>query len=323
MPYWLSKISRYNLRTHDVVSLLFLLALSIVNLLYRTRVDEWWIIILLNTVVSGGILLLARYYTDASGRSVLSVVRDWYSVGLVVYVFKVIYYMVYPIRGRDFDDVLIRIDYRLFGVNPTEWISQFHHPILTELLQLIYASYFFLFLIAGYELYKYARYREFHYYVLLLVFGFYLSYAGYFMVPAIGPRFTIHDFHAKSDELPGIYLTDSIRELLNRGESIPPDVKNPEDYVQRDVFPSGHAQLMMVLMYAAWLFRLRCRYYMYVIGSLLLISTVYLWYHYVIDVIAAVPFFGVTVGLATVLDRLWLSLSGGENKKGRTAGSPS
>jgi membrane-associated phospholipid phosphatase len=80
---------------------------------------------------------------------------------------------------------------------------------------------------------------------------------------------------------------------------------------------------MMVLMYAAWLFRLRCRYYMYVIGSLLLISTVYLWYHYVIDVIAAVPFFGVTVGLATVLDRLWLSLSGGENKKGRTAGSPS
>ena len=323
MPYLLSKISRYNLRTHDVVSLLFLLVLSIVNLLCRTRVDEWWILILLNTVVSGGILLLAKYYTDATGRNILSVVRDWYPVGLVVYVFKVIYYMVYPIRGRDFDDVLIRIDYRLFGVNPTEWIAQFHHPVLTEFLQLVYASYFFLFLIAGYELYKRSMYKEFHYYVLLLVFGFYLSYAGYFMVPAIGPRFTIHDFHAKNDELPGIYLTDSIRELLNRGESIPPDVENPEDYVQRDVFPSGHAQLMFVLMYAVWLYRLWCRYYIYVIGTLLIISTVYLWYHYVIDVIAAVPFFAATVGLAPVLDRLWLSVGNGENKKGRTAGSPS
>jgi len=300
-------LARYiqNLRTYDVVSFVFLAFLSILNLLFYTRVAEWWILILLNIVVSGLIIYFAYRFSDLPANKPLRIIRDWYPVGMVIYVFQQIYYMVYPIRGRDYDELLIEIDYWMFGVNPTEWMAQFSHPVLTEFLQIVYATFYFLFLIAGYEMYRRKLYREFYYFILIVVYGFYLSYIGYFLVPAIGPRFTLHDFHTKNEDLPGLFLTDIIRELLNRGESIPPGVANPEDYVHRDVFPSGHTQLMLVLMYGVWLYRLHCRKIMYVIGVLMIFSTVYLWYHYVIDLIASVVFFAVTIATAPYIDRWW------------------
>jgi membrane-associated phospholipid phosphatase len=294
------------LRPFDVVSLAFLSFLSVLNLIFYNRVGEWWILVIGNCAVSVGIVVLAVRYSDRSTKNPLRIVRDWYPVGVILYVFNSIYYMIYPIRGKDFDDILIQIDYWMFGVNPTEWIAQFSHPVLTELLQIVYASYYFLFLIAGYELYRRKLFREFNYFILIVVYGFFLSYIGYFLVPAIGPRFTLHDFHMKNEELPGLFLTDIIRELLNRGEFIPPGVANPEDYVHRDAFPSGHTQLTMVLLYGVWMYRLHCRRYMYVLGTLLIFSTVYLWYHYVIDLIAAVVFFGVTIATAPYIDRWWI-----------------
>lgn len=293
------------LRTHDVVSLVFLAFLTSLNIIFHTRVSEWVILVPLNLVVAALIIFSAVRFSDLPVSNPFRIVRDWYPVGMITFVFSQMYYLVYPIRQRDYDELLIQIDYRMFGVNPTEWLAQFSHPVLTEFLQIIYASYFFLFLIAGYEMYRRKLFKEFNYFILLVVYGFYLSYMGYVLVPAIGPRFTIHDFQTKSENLPGLFLTDIIRESLNRGESIPPGVANPEDYVKRDVFPSGHAKLTFVLLFAVWRYRLKCRRYMYVIGTLLIISTVYLWYHYVIDIIASVVFFAFTVMTAPYIDRWW------------------
>lgn len=295
----------HTLRTYDVVSLFFLLFLTLLNLIFHTRIGEWWLIVLGNTTVSVLIVVLALKCSALPRRNVFRFVREWYPVALVVYTFQIIYYMIYPIRMRDYDAILIQIDRWIFGVNPTEWIAQFHHPVITEFLQIIYATFYFLFLIVGYELYRKNMQREFHYFVLLVVYGFYLSYIGYFLVPAIGPRFTLHDFHLKNEEMPGLVLTDLIRELLNRGESIPPGVPNPEDYVHRDVFPSGHTQLTLVLMYVVCVYRMRSRTFIYIIGTLLIFSTVYLWYHYVIDLIAAVGFWMVTIATAPLIERWW------------------
>jgi membrane-associated phospholipid phosphatase len=300
LPYFTRRI-----RSYDFVSIAFLALITLLAVIFHRRVSEWWFIVLTNTIVSPLIVLLAVRYHDAARGTVTRFVRDWYPVVVVVYSFQVVGHMAYPIRGRDYDEILIAIDRWLFGLDPTEWIAQFHHPALTEILVLAYASYYFLFLIAGYELYRRKLHKEFGYFILLIVYGFYLSYIGYLLVPAVGPRFMLHDFHTMYDEMPGLLLADTIRELLNRGESIPAGVPNPRDYVHRDVFPSGHTQLTLILMYAVWLYRLRCRRFIYVVGSLLIVSTVYLWYHYVIDLIAAVGFVAATVGTAPLLERWW------------------
>jgi len=129
----------------------------------------------------------------------------------------------------------------------------------------------------------------------MIVYGFYLSYLGYFLLPAVGPRFTLHTFELLNLELPGLFFTEPLRAFINAGESIPTDIANPVDFVQRDVFPSGHTQLSLVVVYCAFHFKVASRWLLASLATLLVLGTVYLRYHYVIDVIAGVVFFLFTV----------------------------
>jgi membrane-associated phospholipid phosphatase len=70
---------------------------------------------------------------------------------------------------------------------------------------------------------------------------------------------------------------------------------NPVDFVQRDVFPSGHTQLSLVAVYCAFHYCVAARWTLAILVSLLIIGTVYLRYHYVIDIVAGVAFFFFTI----------------------------
>jgi membrane-associated phospholipid phosphatase len=69
-------------------------------------------------------------------------------------------------------------------------------------------------------------------------------------LPAVGPRFTLHDFTTLEQELPGLLLTPYLRWFVNIGESVPMGVSSVEAMAgaQRDVFPSGHTMMTLVLM---------------------------------------------------------------------------
>jgi membrane-associated phospholipid phosphatase len=58
--------------------------------------------------------------------------------------------------------------------------------------------------------------------------------------------------------------------------------------VQRDAFPSGHTAIAIVVLAMAARYQRRLFYPLLVITVSLMISTIYLRYHYVIDVIAGV-----------------------------------
>ena len=145
---------------------------------------------------------------------------------------------------------------------------------------------------------------EFNQGALLVVFGFYLSYIGYILFPAIGPRFTLHNFQLLGNELPGIFLTPYLREFINAGGGVGSGV-NPMLHVHRDAFPSGHTQLTLTLMYIAFVNRTSIRWSLLVVGSLLIISTIYMRYHYVIDVLAGILLFFVTIYFGKKIHRWW------------------
>ncbi|MBK7259384.1 MAG: hypothetical protein IPI01_16580 [Ignavibacteriae bacterium] len=85
------------------------------------------------------------------------------------------------------------------------------------------------------------------------MFGFYLSYLGYFALPAVGPRYTLHDFNSLDAEIPGLWLTPALQLVRRNWESIPMGVSSAAAMAatQRDVFPSGHTTLTLVLMWMA------------------------------------------------------------------------
>jgi len=280
------------LHTTDVLVIGFGALLSLMNILFFFRIPNWWLLILINLAVAVLIVVLA-YFRHTTGWRILRYMHDWYVAPTVFFTFKEIYFMLAPIhQGRDYDDVLIAIDRWLFSVNPTQWLAHLSHPVLTEILQIAYTSFYFLFLIVGYELYRRHNPDLFHHFMFTCVYGFFLSYVGYFLLPAVGPRFTLHDFSALDSDLPGLWLTPYLRWFVNAGESIPQGVSNAVAIAgtQRDVFPSGHTMMTLVLMYLSTKHRLRTMWVMRIVGSLLIVATVYQRYHYVVDLFAGALF---------------------------------
>ncbi len=287
----------------DVVNISFYTFLSILSIVYHSRVPEWRWIVLVNT--AGTILVYAISYLSRDRIEKVVYLRLVYSIITIAVVFKELYLMVHPIHPTDYDQSLIAIDYYLFGVHPTRWIYQFAHPLITEILQIVYTSFYLLPVILGIELAKRKDYQAFEETLFIIVYGFYLSYIGYFLVPAVGPRFTLHDFHAISQELPGLWLTDILREIVNIGESIPAGTSSPINVVQRDVFPSGHTDITLIVMYLAAKYHSKIRWPLWIAGTLLIIATVYLRYHYVIDLIGGALFMLLTIKSAPILSALW------------------
>lgn len=278
----------------DVISILFLLFLIALNLVFLNRISAWLAVVMTDLIVIVGIFTFA-YLAETKKTKLLIGLHRWYCYPFILFVFKEIHLMVRPIHPVDYDWLLISIDKWMFGVNPTQWIAQFAIPWLTEILQISYFSYYLLFIILGVELYRRFTIEEFDYGAFLIVYGFYLSYLGYFLLPAVGPRFTLHDFYAINKELPGLLLTAPIRDFINLGESISFNLVNAQELVQRDIFPSGHTQLTLIVVYLSHRYRLKARWVTTVLAVLLIIGTVYLRYHYVVDLFGGAVFFAFTV----------------------------
>jgi membrane-associated phospholipid phosphatase len=290
----------------DLVSILFLLFLSLLNVVFASRVTVWLELVLVNLGFASLIVFLANR-AEARKTPLYIGMHRWYLYIVVLLVFKELYFMIRPIHPIDYDQFFIEADRWIFGVDPTVWLYQFAHPVLTEILQIAYSSYYILFLMLGIEIYRRHTLKSFDKAGFLVVYGFFLSYLGYFLLPAIGPRFTLHDFHLLSQELPGLFLTEPLRAFVNFGESVPTNIPNPADVVQRDVFPSGHTQLSLIVTYLGFHFRLSTRWAIAILTGLLILGTVYLRYHYFVDIIGGVLFFWFTVWSGHHIETWWLN----------------
>jgi membrane-associated phospholipid phosphatase len=291
------------LDTTDLLNVVFFLFLTAGMIAFSGTVHFWWAFCLANAAMMAAVLLLADF---ASRRShIWKLLHGFYMMIYIPIAFKEIHFLVLALHGSVFDSSLITIDRWLFGGDPTHFLRGYTHPLLTEVLQMAYASFYFLPMVLVVDLYRNKRLQAFRIVFLTVTLGFYLSYFGYLAVPAIGPRFTLHDFGRTDQELPGVFAATALRAYSNSGESIPPGTMHPERVVQRDCFPSGHTQVTLLVMFLAFRYRSRARWPLLIAGSLLIIATVYLRYHYVIDLIAGFLFAVLTIETMRMLDSWW------------------
>ena len=296
----------------DFVSISFLCLLSALSIIFSVRMTHWLELVLINLGV-GALIIVLAWAAEAKKTKLLIGLHRWYCYPIVLFVFKELYLMVRPIHPIDYDSLFVAIDRWIFGVNPTEWLALFSHPVITEVLQIAYFSYYLLFIILGVEIYRRYPVERFDHAAFMIVYGFYLSYIGYFMLPAVGPRFILHEFSKINLELPGVFVTETLRAIIDAGESIPRNIPNPVDFVQRDVFPSGHTQLTLIVLTLAFQERLKSRWLLLTLGSLLIVGTVYLRYHYFIDVVAGAVFCWLTFWTGNLIESWWMRAKRVEN----------
>ena len=279
----------HNLKAFDLVVVVFFTCLTIINFIFHSKIAVWQNLVLLNLCVIAFAFFLA-FMEEKFENKVWVWIHYWYIAPLILITFKELNFLIKPIRVWDYDYLFIKIDRFIFHGDPTKFLAQYSFPLLTEILQIIYGMFYFLPIILAIALLRKNRYVAMDFAVFIVIYGFYLSYVGYFTLPGIGPRFTLHDFANINKDLPGLFLTNFLREMVNLGESLSANTPNPAAVVQRDVFPSGHTMLTLIVMYLSIKLKSRSKYFLVPVGALLIFSTVYLWYHYVIDLVGGTVF---------------------------------
>jgi len=295
----------------DVTAFIFYLLLIITNLVFCGKVKYWPGLIALELCVIV-FLWITNYFLYNGNSRFTNLIHLWYPTVLIFITYKQLYFMIKPIRVFDYDDLLIKIDRFIFQQDPTKALYHIANPLLTEILQLVYFSFYLLPVFLGLFLYLEKKYLETDYVMFSVVYGFFVSYVGYFLLPAIGPRFTLHDFSLMDAELPGIFLTEPLRHFINSGGSVTSMGQSLTDSFQRDVFPSGHTMITLIVMYLAYKLKSSIRSALFIMGTMLIFSTVYLRYHYGIDVIAGSLFAVFSVWSGKILFNKWQKACGRE-----------
>ena len=270
-------LSRRGYRPADVATIGFIVFLTLLIVLNFRRIPHAPLFILADWTMVFVLTAWARF-PILSAPAWIRVCRQFHPTLFVPILFGHLVEIIPAVTASDRDAMLIRWDLWLFGGDPSIFLQRFHWPLATEILQYVYTLFYFIPLSVAILLAVKKKFRACDYYVFLVCYGFFLSYLGYFLVPAIGPRFTLRALY--TIELHGIWLYPQLADLINFLESI-----------NRDCFPSGHTMMTLVALHAAWRFERVAFWILLPFGSALVVATVYLRYHYGVDVIAGVAWY--------------------------------
>ena len=252
----------------------------------------------------GMLLILALFISQARWRwrgiSIIRVLCDFSPILFIFVIYEMLGWIT-PYVRPDIDNMLNKIDLAIFGVYPTVWLEKYFYTWTADILSLAYLSYYFIPLILIIVLYLRGKEEEFFLTMTTLLLGYYLCFIAYIFLPALGPRFTLASLQRVP--LQGGIIMSSIVNTLNALEGN-----------QRDVFPSGHTQTVLISLWFAFKYR-RPLFWVYLpITMALILSTVYLRFHYAIDVIAGVVYAAITVLLGAWL---WTLRTGFQRRESR------
>ena len=201
--------------------------------------------------------------------------RHWYPLPYVAACYKEMALIIPATGPWNADAWLAGLDFHLWDAHPTVWLERVQFPLLTEFLQLVYTLFVPAVLFVPFLVWRRRRYADFRYVAFLVAAGFLVSYVGYLLVPARGPRF----FLAGLQHFPlrGDYLFHVLQTLLDRLES-----------AHYDCFPSGHTELVIIAWWSSRIVSKRLFWAYSAYTPAIIFATVYLRYHYTVDVLAGV-----------------------------------
>jgi len=282
----------FGLRPADAVTILFLLFLSVLAVIFYQDIPRAPLLLSIYSALLFAQLLIIRL--KDRGRFIGLFHDLFFPIICVLAIFDSLEWVVHYVNPEDIDPFLIRLDYLIFHDHPTVMLEKIMSPLLTDIFQIAYTMYYILPLILGISLLQNNQRKEFDRTLFLILLCFYLSYLGYILTPALGPRFTIS--HLQTVELKGLFIAEPIQRLLNQLEGI-----------KRDAFPSGHTAIALLVLYLSCRFKMRRMFWVLLPTVLALaFSTVYCRYHYVVDIVAGIGLTIVTVFLGDRYYDWWL-----------------
>lgn len=296
-----------HVRLEDMVALIFFLLNLLIRIVFRSLEGSNFTPADVLIIIPAVVLLLAKelvhYFvagkSEAAGaegpwdfaRPFWEIIRDWFP-------FLIILLMYYSLWGdatllvvtSDRDPALIALDQRLFGFQASLVLQRIISPWMTSWMSFAYFYHIINIPLVGCFVYlrrDRARFREMMSGMMVISF---LGLLGYILVPAIGPMYTLRNQYT-------VPLRGSMG-VFNREIDFMDFAR-----IRRDVFPSLHVGISFVV----WLYAYRnSKKLFWILSPLILslwLSTLYLRYHYLIDVVAGLILAPLCYGLANWLFR--------------------
>ena len=208
-------------------------------------------------------------------KIILEFLRETLPFAFCISIYTNMHDMVHLVNPNDVDASLIAWDDYLLGFQPAIYLEPFITPELTDFMYFSYSS--FLIYILLFTMYLYVKKKKvaFRETLVSVILTFYIGYVGYVIFPAVGPKFTMS--HLFETSLSGTFITDRLSFLMNYEIS---------EYTRRDCFPSLHNGVIFLILLFAFKHEKIYAYLFFPFAIALFISTLYLRYHYFVDMIA-------------------------------------
>ncbi|GAB5045963.1 phosphatase PAP2 family protein [Thermodesulfovibrio sp. TK110] len=275
------------------LNIVFFTALCLILLIFLNKLPS------LNFfIVYVSIVIFQIFLCKVPENALLGFIKN---IGLPVFsvliAFDTIGELIPYINPKDIDTALLKLDYSILGFYPYVYFDKIANPVLTELMQISYCFYYILPFMIGIYLMKNGNKQEFYRALFLVLFCYYLSYIGYMLFPAVGPRYSIP--YMFQNELNGLFLAHKIKDFLNSLEGI-----------KRDAFPSGHVAVSLVVLFLMLKYSKKLFMLSFIPVIFLILSTIYCRYHYFTDVLGGTLLSVVTLVAGNLYYNFWLSKNG-------------
>lgn len=231
-----------------------------------------------NLIIRVSILTILSIFVffknDNLENSRIQTVRLFWPILLLGFFYTETDYLNNIIFETNLDPIFVKIEQLLFGVQPSENFSQLlPYNLFAEVMYFGYFSYYLL--IIGLPVFIYFKlgFKVTERVIFTVVNSFLIYYLIFIIFPVVGPQFY---FENSTQNLPQGYIFGwLIRTIQYYGEA------------PTAAFPSSHVSICLMLVWFCFKYVKKLLIIVIPIAILLILSTVYLKAHYVIDVLAA------------------------------------
>lgn len=270
------------LRLIDVITIAYFSIIAMLVLIFNHRVSNWPLHFGWNVFAVFSLFGFC-YRTYSSKSKIIRILREIYPLLLYTFMFKEISVLINIFFPFWLEEFLISWDKMIFGGYPTVEVQKIYRPWLTEFMAFSYWSYYILFPAALCATFMKSK-KMFREYIYNLSFTFYFCYLSYLFLTARGPQQTLADFHLPR-ETAGLFdgLVLKIQAMAN---------------ISGAAFPSSHVAAVGIVWFFIFKANRTFGYFVLPLALSLIVSTVYLQYHYAVDAIAGVLVLFITYPLA-------------------------
>ncbi len=270
----------------DYINFIYFFVVSVIIVLFRYRVEKYYLYILFFLLYSLFIIKISKLYLSHPNNSIIKFLRFLYPILFFTFVYRIISGYVTLFYGHFLDEYVLNMQRSILGGQPVLMLEKIISPYFTEFMKFSYFTYYLYIPIVGLILFFQKKYKEVLEFLAITTFVFYLCYIGFLIFPVEGPRFALLDVF-KIKHLQGFFFTKLQDTIMKYGA------------VTGACIPSSHiAVSWTVLFFIKKFFNRRIFFIVLPFTLSLTLAVVYNRYHYALDVVLGwiTAYIGIKIG---------------------------